>query len=226
MKLPVDVPAAAGQPFIELAREVAAAILVTVEKGWALALVSSNVCPGDGEVIITERLRDGMRQALNAGEFGWKGNIAVLPGTESRSHPEVPVPDGRTDIPVFVIGIFLRFGEHNPHAIIECKRIAGAESRLCREYVLEGVDRFRTGKYGGNHSTGFMIGYLIYGEAKAAVTGINRYLNRNSRGSENLKPSKLVPASWAWKSEHARDAALPIELHHGFLSFFADKKQG
>ena len=220
MKLPVDIPAAAGQPFIELAREVAVAILVIVEKGWALARMSSNVYPDDEEIKLTEQLRDGMRQALNTSEVSWKGNIAVLPGTESRSRPEVPVPDGRTDIPIFVIGIFLRFGEHNPHAIIECKRISGANSQLCREYVLEGIDRFRIGKYGGNHSTGFMIGYLIDGEVTVAITGINRFLDRNSREPENLKPSDLVPASWIWKSTHMRQSALPIELHHGFLSFF------
>ena len=219
MKLPTDVPAAAGRPFIELAREIARAILVTVDAGWARALSSSEPRPTEGEVEITEKLRDGMREALESGALGWKGRMAVLPGTESRSRPDVRVPDGRTDIPVFVIGVYLRFGEHDPHAIIECKRVAGADANLCREYVVEGVDRFRVGKYGGNHSTGFMIGYLVAGNANAAAAGINRHLGRKSRTSERLEPSQIVAAAWAWRSEHARGAGSPIELHHSFLSF-------
>ena len=218
MKLPTDVPAAAGRPFIELAREIAAAILLTVEAGWTRALSSSDPSPAEGEVEVTEKLRDGMREALNSGALRWKGMV-VLPGTESRSRPDVPAPDGRTDIPILVIGIFLRFCEHDPHAIVECKRIAGSDAHLCREYIVEGVDRFRVGKYGGNHSTGFLIGYLVAEDAKAAAAGINRYLNRKSRNSEHLKPSDVVAASWAWRSEHARGAGLPIELHHSFLSF-------
>lgn len=221
MKLPTDVPAATGRPFIELAREIAVAILVTVEAGWTRALSSSEPRRTEGEVIITEKLRDGMREALESGALGWKGRMAVLPGTESRSRPDVHVPDGRTDIPVFVIAVFFRFGEHDPHAIIECKRVAGSDAALCREYVAEGVDRFRRGKYGRNHSTGFMIGYLVEGNAEAAVAGINRHLGRKSRSSERLEPSRLIVAARVWRSEHLRGTGTPIELHHSFLSFAA-----
>ena len=195
------------------------AILYTVEAGWVLALESCDVNAKAQEVAITERLRDGMCRALNSGMFAWKERMVVLPGTESRSRLDVVLPDGRTDIPIFVIEIFVRFGEHNPHAIIECKRIAGNDARLCREYVVEGIDRFRLGKYGGNHSNGFMIGYVIADDAKTAATGINRYLNHRSRGAENLEPSTLVGESWTWRSSHARATDSSIELHHAFLSF-------
>ena len=217
MRLPVDVPAAAGRPFIELAREIAVAILTIVDEGWQLALTSSNVGSGDYEVQITERLRDGMREAANARALGVR--LAVLPGTESRSRPEMSRPDGRTDIPILVIEVFLRFGEHDPHAIIECKRIAGSDAQLCRQYVVEGIDRFRTGKYGENHSTGFMVGYLLVGDANGAAAGINRYLNGRSRAHEELRPSDLFATYWAWRSEHPRGSGLRIELHHAFLAF-------
>ena len=67
---------------------------------------------------MTERLRDGMRIALK--NSPWK-QIMVLPGTESRSKSNVMLPDGRTDIPLAFVEIFLRTQEHDPHAIIECK---------------------------------------------------------------------------------------------------------
>ena len=172
---------------------------------------------------MTERLRDGMRSALNGGELPWGRTMTVLPGTESRSRPDVLLPDGRTDIPILWIEIFLRSGEHDPHAIIECKRIAGDDSDLCSKYVVRGIDRFRTGKYAGNHAAGFMAGYLIAGDANTAAGGVNRYLNsirkkHAPRRDENLKPSDLVSEPWAWVSRHPREAAASMALHHAFLS--------
>ena len=221
MKLPLDDSATGGRQFIDLRRDIAATILRTIEAGWVLALQSSDVNGDAGEVELTEHLRDGMRRALNSGNFPWCKTMVVLPGTESRSRPEVMSPDGRTDIPIMLVKIFRRFDEHDPHAIIECKRIDGNTTYLCREYVVEGIDRFRKGKYSGNHSTGFMIGYLIAGDAKAAVTGINNNLNRTSRSTENLKPSHLVAESWVWASRHPRGGTSSIELHHAFLAFTA-----
>lgn len=221
--LPFRVPMVTGRPFVRLQPYVVRAMLRTVAAGWALALTSADVHAGATEIAMTERLRDGMRHALDSGNFPWGRNMIVLPGTESRSRSEVLLPDGRTDIPILWIEIFLRLGEHDPHAIIECKRIAGSDAHLCREYVLEGIDRFRTGKYAGNHATGFMVGYLIAGDASAAALGVNRYLNsprrkRKPRHHENLTPSSLVEKTWTWVSHHPRTAASDTELHHVFLS--------
>lgn len=221
MKLPLDGPATNGRQFIDLGPDIASTILRTVKAGWVLASQSPDVNTSAGEVEITERLRDGMRCALKSECFSWSKSMAVLPGTESRSRPEVLVPDGRTDIPILWIEVFLRFGEHDPHAIIECKRIAGANTDLCRGYVVEGINRFRTSKYSGNHSIGFMAGYLIAGDANAAALGVNRYLNSKSRRAENLKLSNLISESWVWGSRHPRTTNSPIELHHAFLAFAA-----
>lgn len=125
---------------------------------------------------MTERLRDGMRSELKSKGHPWGKTLVVLPGTESRSDGAVVIPDGRTDIPLMLIEVFLRTQEHDPHAIIECKRIIGSDTHLCREYVVEGVDRFRTGKYGQNHAFGFMVGYVLSGTAAEAADGVNAYL--------------------------------------------------
>jgi len=219
VKLPVDAPAIAGRPFIALAREVAARILRIIEEGWTRALASSEIGVEDDEVQITERLRDRMREVANAGSLELK--LVVLPGTESRSRLDIAKPDGRTDIPLFLIEIFLRYGEHDPHDIIECKRVAGSRTDLCRGYVVEGIDRFRSGKYSANHSAGFMIGYLIAEDASSAVFGINEFLNRRPRRAESLNPSDLIAASWAWRSAHIRGDRSYIDLHHALLGFSA-----
>ena len=223
MKLPHDVRATAGRPFIDLAPDTAASILRTIAAGWARASKWPDVNADAGEVVMTERLRDGMRAALAAGGLPWGGTLIVLPGTESRSRPETPRPDGRTDIPMLWIAVFLRYGEHDPHAVIECKRIAGGDARLCREYVVNGIDRFRSGKYAANHAAGFMAGYLIAGAADEAARGVNRYLNgRRRHGNldardENLIPSTLMSEHRAWTSRHPRLDGSEIDLHHAFL---------
>jgi hypothetical protein len=217
MKIPYEEPLAVGREIIELKPDVIAAILVTLQAGWEYASTLADVHAGAGEVTITERLRDGMRRALNG--LGWGKTMVILPGTESRSRPEVLLPDGRTDIPILLIEIFLRLQEHDPHAIIECKRIAGNDAHLCREYVVEGIDRFRTGKYGGKHTVGLMAGYLTAKDANAAAAGINSYLSRKRREPEHLKPSDLLTEIWAWQSRHPRErSAPPVELHHAFIA--------
>jgi hypothetical protein len=205
-----------GNEFIELAPEVTAAILLTLMAGWKRAITSTDVNGKAGEVLITERLRDGMRSTLKVGDLPWAKTMLILPGTESRSGAAV-VPDGRTDIPIMLIEIFVRTQEHDPHAIIECKRISGSDTHLCREYIVEGVDRFRTCKYGYNHAIGFMAGYVISGTTDEAVSGVNAYLSRSARQPEHLG---LIDACDAptWVSEHTRPSSSPIVLHRAFLS--------
>jgi hypothetical protein len=218
MRIPYDVPVAVGRQLVALAPDVAAAVLLTLEAGWTYASSFPDVHAGTGEVPITERLRDGMRQALKTNDFAWSKTMIIAPGTESRSRTEVLLPDGRTDIPLYLIEIFLQFGEHDPHAIIECKRIAGGDTQLCREYVVEGIDRFRNGKYGENHNAGFMAGYVLSGDAAAAAGGVNAYLTGRGRHDECLGLPGVLAAAWVWSSRHSRASpSEPIELHHAFF---------
>ena len=218
MRIPYEAPATLGREFIELAPEVVAAILLTLVAGWQRACAFNDVNAQAGEVLMTERLRDGMRSELNLKGHRWGKMLVVLPGTESRSNSTVVIPDGRTDIPLMLIEVFLRTQEHDPHAIIECKRIAGSDTHLCREYVVEGIDRFRTGKYGQNHALGFMVGYVLSGTAVEAADGVNAHLTRVSRKEEHLEPADICEDAPSWESQHARATpSSPVRLHHAFL---------
>ena len=208
-------PAAVGSRFINLGPDIVARILATLIEGWEQAQLSPDVHTGANEVPMTERLRDGMRSSLWAA--GLK-TMVVLPGTESRSIPTLAIPDGRTDIPILIIEVFVRAAEHDPHAIIECKRIDGGDARLCREYVVNGIDRFRAGRYAATHAAGFMAGYVLSGTAVAAVARINTYLIRRRRKTERLTSSHLLAPRKTWLSRHPREApAPPVTLHHVFL---------
>lgn len=218
MRIPYETNAAIGREYIALGPEVIAAILLTLQSGWAVAGITAAHATA-GEVEITERLRDGMRGALNTGQLPWLKSFLIAPGTESRSTLELTTPDGRTDIPVYLIEVFFRYGEHDPHAIIECKRLDGADTHLCREYVVEGVDRFRSGKYAENHAAGFMAGYLVQGDALQGARGVNAYLSRTGRSAEHLAASDVVEAASFWRSSHVRTIArAPISLHHALLA--------
>ena len=219
MSLPSKTSSIAGTPFIRLGTEVAGRIMQTLKAGWELARESADLHAGRSEVEITEQVRDAMRRTLNSGKVPWGKSMIVLPGTESRSREGMLVPDGRTDIPLLLIKVFTRYGDHDPHAIIECKRVSGNHTPLCREYVKEGIDRFKSGKYASNHSNGFMAGYLIEGDSIAAVACINSQFKKASRRAEALECSTGNGDSWLWRSQHSRTAGTPITLHHGFLGF-------
>jgi hypothetical protein len=219
VRLPVGQSAAIGRRFIDLTPELTAAVVRTVEAGWSIALGRPEVTAQADEVTITECVRDAMRAALDRHRFPWRKTMAVLPGTESRSQGGMVSPDGRTDIPLFLTRVFARSGEHDPHAIIECKRIAEGDASLAREYVIEGIDRFRKGKYAENHRRGFMIGYVLVGSPQKVVDGVNRYLTGRFRSPEALTVSPLVKVMNTWQSEHPRESEGPIKLEHAMLAF-------
>lgn len=217
MKIPFQENSAVGRTYINLAPEVTAAILRTVQAGWLLAKQRVEVTSGAREVAITECLRDSMRLALNQKQVPWRRTMLILPGTESRSQPGMTSPDGRTDIPLMLIEIFLRYGEHDPHAIIECKRLSANDIRLAREYVTEGIDRFCSGKYAANHSQGFMVGYVENGGPTEVIHQINAYIVSLGRLKEQLQPSSVIVGENNWLSKHLRAAGSTIDIHHAML---------
>ena len=128
-----------GPRLLNIRPERCAFVLQLLDEGWVRASACPEVNPAAGEVEITERLRDSMRDVLKGGFFKWRKKIWVLPGTESRSTPSAPRPDGITDIPISFTEIREEDDDHDPHAIIECKRIAGSHKDLCRLYVVPGT---------------------------------------------------------------------------------------
>lgn len=205
---------------MDIGSELRDRVLDIVDAGWARATRSERMCPDAGEVGITECLRSGMREALSERIADWCKNMTILPGTEYRSDSPASHPEGITDIPIFFQNIRYAYDDHEPHAIIECKRVAGDDANLCRLYVVEGIDRFRTGKYAARHALAFMVGYILAGDAAAAATGINKYLSGRGRGSEHLSYASLVGTASMWISHHPRPGrAVAIGLRHVFLGF-------
>ena len=194
-------------------------ILKIINAGWYRALARPGVRPAAREVELTGHLLTGMQAAVNDRVVHAHKRISVLPGTESRSGTEA-TPSGLTDISIHLRDIRERSRDHGPHAIIECKRVAGSGATLCRLYVVEGMDRFKSGKYADRHAVAFMAAYVLSGSVDAAACGINRYLSRQRRAAEHLTSCTVLAEGWARTSLHRRQpAAAPIDVHHAFLTF-------
>ena len=197
------------------------AIIRVLAKGWNRAAAYPDRHAQADEVSMTQCLRKGMREELKAGASDWSRRMSILPGTESQSRFSPLKPDGLTDISVFLQDIRERYDEHDPHAIIECKRVTEHDATLCRLYVAEGIDRFSAGQYAIKHREGFMVGYVISGGIAGATAKINRRLSRKNRPKEYLQQSNVVRAPWTWVSRHPRQKPyVAIELHHAFFRFY------
>ena len=210
-----------GDRSIDIQPSRTADILTILNAGWYRVLARVEVGPAAGEVVLTGHLLAGMQAAVNDRAVSSHKRISVLPGTESRSGTDV-TPSGLTDISIHLRDIRERTRDHGPHAIIECKRVAGSEAGLCRLYVVEGIDRFRTGQYSDRHVVAFMAAYVLSGSVDAATGGINRYLSGRGRAAERLNRCTVLTEAWARSSRHPRrPPATPIDVHHAFLTFRA-----
>lgn len=187
-------------------------LLRTIHDGWCFATTHHEFPEAAHETEMTQRLRTGMRQATVA--HGPALPMRVLGGVEVHASANAPRPVGLTDISI----IFDLFPGHDPHVAIECKRVTGRDATLRRLYVTQGIDRFKSGeKYGANHDTGFMVGYVVHGSESDVVARINAYLEGCGRREDRLTASHLIGDSWARQSTHARAGREPVELHHAFL---------
>lgn len=202
---------------VDLGHDVCATLLKLVKEGWRLACERDWVTPDMHEVPITEQLRDAMRELVERPSLL---HLTIRAGTETRSKKCILNPDGRTDMSVFLINLRERYPqEHDQHGIVECKRVAGNDSHLCRLFVTEGVDRFVTGKYSSTHAAGFMVGYVIHESIDFACSGINRHLRNRKRASEQLDGCRVLSEPWTRSSSHPRLPNSDIDLHHAFLDF-------
>lgn len=208
-----------GDRSIDIRPSRRADILTILNAGWYRVLARAEVGPAAGEVVLTGHLLAGMQAAVNDRAVFSHKRISVMPGAESRSGTDV-TPSGLTDISIHLRDIRERTRDHGPHAIIECKRVAGNAAGLCRLYVVKGIDRFRTGQYSDRHVVAFMAAYVLSGSIDAATRRINQYLSDRGRRAECLNPCTVLTEAWARSSQHLRRApAAPIELHHAFLTF-------
>lgn len=115
--------------------------------------------------------------------------------------------------------VIFPYTERDVFLSIECKRLA--ENDLTRLYVVEGIDRFVTGKYGRKSTVGAMVGYVIEGTPEEIVNRINIHIERHLRMGQGHRMGLASPIHWlqsVYKSNHVRSGQYPrICLTHLLL---------
>lgn len=191
---------------IVLAQSQVLTVLKAVVEGWAAATENDLLTANLRERKMTRWLIAGMRRTMQ--DLG----VTVARGTET--------PEGNTpDICISFRTLREEEDEHEPHAIVECKRVTENDSKLCARYVCLGMIRFKKGKYSKRRTHGFMVGYLISGARDTAVERINAYLARHWSEADCLQEAELTTSLAVWQSHHSRPAEEPIEVMHQFLAF-------
>ena len=200
----------------KLKRSRLANILNVIREGWKYAIQTSTFDEGTNEIEMNARLFDGMCDSVGQTGRPWARKLTILEGVHTRSIG-ASIPDGVPDISIHMQDLRERLGEHSPHVVIECKRVAENRTDLCTLYVNEGIDRFKNEKYASNHSEGFMVGYVISGTAAGARSCVNSCLTKKARASEQLSASTIF--GWVYTSHHSRTGSqTQITLYHAMLN--------
>lgn len=113
----------------------------------------------------------------------------------------------------------LRFSIGPRSYIVECKRLS-LRNGLVRLYVIEGMERFRSGYYGRSSIVGAMMGFIIAEDRLVIVDAINRYIieHTNMYPSERLRTILPPPANPSIaESHHIRTHLDTLDLRHFFI---------
>ena len=122
-----------ASPSVVLAQGQVLTVLKAIADGWAAATENDMLKASLGERELTRWLIVGMRRTMR--DLG----VTVARGTET---PEGNVPD----ICISFQTLREEEDEHEPHAVVECKRVSGSDSTLCARYVRKGLIRFKERK--------------------------------------------------------------------------------
>lgn len=126
--------------------------------------------------------------------------------TEARERPH-----GRTDIRFLQVMPYLG---QNVYFTIECKRIDG-QSRLCKEYVEEGIRRFTTGKYPTHLGCNAMLGFVVCAVDLGVTVGkVNSYMAPSEKlTTQSASMTKMV------RLESQHNAPFRFILYHLWMDF-------
>ncbi|MCI4444089.1 MAG: hypothetical protein JHC39_11370, partial [Lentimicrobium sp.] len=110
----------------------------------------------------------------------------------------------------FKFGVFWSGNEYD--YFVEAKNLKSSDSHLKRRYIDTGMNNFLSGgKY--QNCDGFLVGYVLEGNIKDCVDGINKLLEKDGRKTEILFSSKLFSFDLFCSNHIDRD------LNHKFLLY-------
>lgn len=95
--------------------------------------------------------------------------------------------------------------------IVECKRLRSADNA----YIIEGLERFISLKYGKNDAFGGMIGFVISGNKFNIATELNKKISNLSH-TNTINTVTSIPS---FESNHTKLNNGQIDIYHLFFDF-------
>ena len=167
--LPLDESEPSNFPNNSLLQDIIATVLDITVTAWKEVLRKEEICATSSEPDIAGCLGRAMIIEKNK-RPGIKSQLRIEEEVGTRSSPEITRTDGRIDIK-----IIYSFDEAEYFGM-ECKRVSSKDSRLAKQYILGGMMRFVTGKYGLGHNWGALLAFVIDGNPAESVNLICRQL--------------------------------------------------
>ena len=174
----------------------------------------------DLEISISKAFIKKLRQEKNSLPFKIQPELPTYDTGENED------TDGRIDICFDYIGTY----DEKIYFAVECKRLRipyPPPSKLATnnsEYVNEqGMMCFVTGKYSGSVTDGGMIGYVMDGQTKEAITSVGKLIKKKRLALKLAKNTGLECSSVMGSLQNIRETKHILNkrnftIHHIFLS--------
>lgn len=185
-------------------------LVVEALERWA---VNGFVRADDGEVAFTAAVIGWMEDIKREQGKDW---LHILP--EQYQYSSEVLAGRASPARAPRIDIVVRFGDFSRQSsyIIECKRIG--PGRLVREYVDEGIHRYKSGKYADDAGTAAMLGYVVGGDPQELWELVNQRMQAHDQftDADALAIGTAIGSlETVYHSSHARPAPYPsIHLVH------------
>lgn len=192
---------------VSLAGATIIAVLRAIQLGWRAAV---DVAEGDAAVLsqelpMTHRLCAAMGRVVDSSQDQYP--MRITPGTVVIPSEDAPRLVGLTDISIYLNGL----PGHDPHAIIECKRVHGGDRKLCRLYASPGNPRAGPVRYLASDGHEWHPG--THSDCRSPTI----------RRDDYLTPSRLICDCWV-QGEHSRQIrSSPCGAPRGFLIVAKDQ---
>lgn len=215
--IPYNDPASIGSTSPAFLDDLIATVLSIVVMAWSEALASGEINTSSGEPDIAGSLGKAMIIEKNR-RTGIATQMRIEEEVGTRSSDEIVKTDGRIDIK-----IIYSFDEREYFGM-ECKKINSGDQDLAKKYVLDGIMRFVTGKYGRGHHWGAMLGFVLGGNEVSNWNLIHTQL-KTFRKRTRMKGRSAVHRTWPslprlYRTHHQQYGQTHyLALIHLFLSF-------
>ncbi len=211
-----------GNPAFALSDDQIATVLDIVCRGAHAARL--DVTPGMLEVPTTSVVRKAMKRVKKALSLT---NLQIQ-GEHELDNMATRDPSilGRIDI---ILQFLHQFGDEDAYVAVECKRVRPGDATLNGRYVIQGVDRFVTGKYAAGHEWGFMLGYVLALPVQDVIDFLDSRIRKVYGEPAALQPEPAHPQSLAILADTLiQSGDHHIRLKHVFVDMLpaAPKKVG